>query len=237
MPKGHIVKAYDAELNQLESMIAEMGGLVETQLANALSALVNAEQDKAKEIVKFDKRIDEFEAQIDAHATRMLALRQPMAEDLRVIIAALKISNNLERMGDYAKNIAKRTVTLTRVTQLSETSESIRRMGEIVEVMIKDVLDSFVERNKAEALEVIDKDHEVDAMYTSVFREIITYMMEDPRNITPCTHMLFIAKNVERIGDHATNVAEQIHFMLEGEFPDEDRMKDDKTSSLIVDAD
>ena len=230
----HIVRAYDEELSQLQAILMEMGGRAEAQLSGAMSALVRHDPETAADIVAADRRIDDLEGEVDALSLRLLALRQPMAEDLRTIITALKISADLERMGDHAKNIAKRTVTLAGQPILQGTCESLARMGALVRDMIHDVLDSFTARDVEKALDVITRDRDVDRMHTSIFREILTYMMEDARMITACTHLLFIAKNVERIGDHATNIAEEVHFMLTGAWPDEERIKEDRSSSVVV---
>ncbi len=234
MPTEHIVKSFDKELNKLRSLIVEMGGIVEGQLKSSLDILEKYNPEKAEEIIARDKKLDNLEIEVDRQAVKMLALRQPFAEDLRVVITALKISSNLERMGDYSKNIAKRLLTLTAIPTLAGARKSIISMGRMVQPMIIDVLDSFVERDSKKALSIIERDEDVDRVYTSLFREVLTYMMEDNKNISGCTHLLFIAKNVERIGDHATNIAEQIHFMLEGKFPEDDRIKRDKTTKIMI---
>ncbi len=234
METEHIVKGYDEELKNLDYMIAEMGGLVEAQLHAAVGALLKFDRAKAEDVVKLDKRIDELESEIDHFAIKLIALRQPMADDLRTIIASLKISNNLERIGDYAKNIAKRSITLSQTELLPGPMGVIRSMVDIVEDMIRAVLDSYVGRDQAKADNVRLRDEQVDQLHTGIFRELITYMMEDPRNITACTHLMFIAKNIERMGDHTTNIAEYVHFIVVGEMPADERPKDDKTSSTGV---
>jgi len=234
METEHIVKSYDEELGKLDNMIAEMGGLAEAQLADAIQALTTRDVEFAERIVQGDKRIDELENKIDNFTLRLLALRQPMAEDLRVVIAALKVSANLERIGDYAKNVAKRTVPLAQAPALGGACGTIARMGVLVQGMIKNVLDAYVTRDSKKADDVRLRDKEVDTMYTSFFRELMTYMMEDPRNITPCTHLHFVAKNIERIGDHATGMAEQVHFMVHGIRPDDERPKGDQSSLTVV---
>jgi phosphate transport system protein len=238
MDTEHIVKSYDEDLRRLENMIAEMGGMAEMQLADAVEALVRFDTDAAAEIVKRDKRIDALEMEIDDFIIKLMALRQPLAEDLRNVITGLKISSNLERIGDYSKNIAKRTSTLSQSSMTPVLVKgpigTISRMARIVQEMIKNVLDAYIARDADKADDVRAKDEEVDQLHSSLFRELLTYMMEDPRNITPCTHLMFVAKNVERMGDHVTGIAEQVHFMVHGALPDEERIKGDSTSSMMV---
>lgn len=234
MEHRHIVKAYDKELEALKKHLLEMGGLSESLLEQSLEVLVKHNPARAKKLVEKDKKIDQLEAEVAGKAIKLIALRQPMAEDLRVIITALKVSANLERMGDYAKNISARVITLSKNPALLGTAKSIAAMGGMVKGMIHDVLDSFVERDVEKAMAVIEADRDVDRTYTGLFREILTYMMEDPRNISLGTHLLFIAKNVERIGDHATNIAEQVHFMIEGAYPADERPKGDESASILV---
>lgn len=234
MDKEHIVHSYDSELNQLQNMIAEMGGLAEMQLARAIAALVKYDSEAANDIVEKDRRIDELEDAIDDLAVRLIAKRQPMANDLRTIITGLKVSANLERIGDYAKNIAKRTVTISSATGLRGPIATIARMAALVQSMIKNVLDAYIAHDADKADDVRARDQEVDQIHSGLFRELLTYMMEDPRNITPCTHLLFIAKNIERVGDHVTSVAEQIHYMVHGELPLGERPKQDLSSFTLV---
>jgi phosphate transport system protein len=233
MTSDHIVKSFDEQLNRLEHSIAEMGGLAETQLAAAVDALLKRDSDKAAEVAAADARIDEMEAQVDQLAISLLALRQPMASDLRAIVCALKTSAIIERIGDYAKNVAKRTGALAEFPPVPPAFP-VARLGRVAQEMIKDVLDAYVSRDVDKAEMVRDRDKELDTLYTSVFRELLTYMMEDPRNITSCTHLLFVAKNIERIGDHTTNIAENVHFLVEGEFPPEERQKDDTSNFTVV---
>jgi len=211
----HIVRSYDEELKDLNDTIAEMGGLTEAQIVRAIEALVTRKPELAEAVVEQDEAVDELNHRVDIKATRLLALRQPMALDLRNVVAALKIASDLERIADYASNIARRSIALSDVAPVRPV-HSIPRMSRLVEQMIKDVLDAYVERDAAKAMAVWASDREVDEMYTSLFRELLTYMMEDPRRITPCTHLLFIAKHIERMGDHVTNVAETIHFLVHG---------------------
>ena len=234
MPKEHIVKSFDDELNHMETIIAEMGGVAEQQLADAIQALVRRDTDLAQRVIANDVILDRMEMDLDNRAINLLALRQPMAEDLRAVIAGLKTASNLERIGDYAKNVAKRAITLMQSEPVGSASKTISRMADLVQGMIKNVLDSYVERDADKAADVRARDKEVDQLHTSLFRELLTYMMEDPRNITPCTHLLFIAKNIERMGDHATNIAEYVHFIAHGDLPQDERQKDDQTSTTVV---
>ena len=215
MVSEHIIKSYDEELRRLDNAITQMGGLAETQLASAIEAMVKRDSRLAADVVEADARVDQLEHDIEGLALRLLALRQPMAVDLRQILAALKTASDLERIGDYATNVAKRSIVLNQSPPV-KPAFSIPRMGRLGQAMIKDVLDAYVERDADKALLVWARDEELDEMYTSFFRELLTYMIEDPRNITACTHLLFMAKNIERIGDHATNIAETLYFMVHG---------------------
>ena len=208
--------------------ILRMGGMVEAQLVDAITALVKRDPELAARVIAEDNPIDRLEYEVDHQVMRLLALRQPMAVDLRLITASLKISSDLERIGDYAANVAKRASALSHVEPMRPVA-TIPRMSLIVQGMIKDVLDAYMERNVDKALIVWRRDEEVDEIYNSLFRELLTYMMEDPRHITPCTHLLFIAKNIERMGDHATNIAETIAFLISGKPLDEARPKSDTT--------
>jgi len=216
MATEHIVKSYDQQLNLLSRKILEMGGLVEQQLASATDALATRDIEAAARVIEHDDRVDDLEEEIDKHAIRLLATRQPMAIDLRHIAMAMKISNDLERIGDYAVNIARRIERLVKVPPV-QSQYAIPRMAQITQAMIKDVLDAYLERDAARAVTAWHRDDEVDAMYESLFRELSTYMLEDPRNITACINLLFIAKNLERTGDHITNIAEKIHYMVHGQ--------------------
>ena len=233
MTTDHIVKSYDQELEALRGAIVQMGGIAESQLQTAIQCVMKRDSQLAGQVVQGDERLDEYEVQIDADVVRMLALRQPMASDLREIVSALKIAADLERIGDYAANVAKRAIALSQVPAVKPVA-GIPRMGRMVLEIIKDVLDSYTERDLDKALAAWHRDEEVDDLYTSLFRETLTYMMEDPRNITPCTHLLFTAKNIERIGDHATNIAETIHFLIEGQPITDARPKGDATSFAVV---
>ena len=231
MVSEHIIKSYDEELRRLDNTITEMGGLAETQLASAIEAVVKRDSRLAADVVEADARVDQLEQDIESLALRLLALRQPKAVDLRQILAALKTASDLERIGDYATNVAKRSIVLNQSPPV-KPAFSIPRMGRLGQAMIKDVLDAYVERDADKALLVWARDEELDEMYTSLFRELLTYMIEDARNITSCTHLLFMAKNLERIGDHATNIAETLYFMVHGTPLAMARPKRDWTTSL-----
>jgi phosphate transport system protein len=233
-PTDHIVKSFDEDLKRLNNVIAEMGGLAEAQLTRAVESLVRRNTELATQVVQDDKRIDALETEVGQMTVRMLALRQPMAQDLREVVAAIKIASDIERIGDYAKNIAKRAIVLSAHAPLKPVA-SIPRMSQLALHIIKDVLDAYIEKDAEGARAAWRRDEEVDEMYNSVFREMLTYMMEDPRNIGPCTHLLFIAKNIERIGDHATNVAEIVYYLVHGRSLDEERPKGD-TTNVPIDA-
>ncbi|MES2723185.1 MAG: phosphate signaling complex protein PhoU [Pseudomonadota bacterium] len=216
MRNQHIVKSYEDELNTLTAECARMGGLTEAQVGDGIDAVVRRDTSLAETVVARDERLDVLEADIERKAIRLIALRQPMANDLRKTVAAMKIAMNLERCGDLAKNIAKRTLVLTEAEPMSPLTRSIERMGKLVLGRLKDVLDAYTASDLDRALAVWSRDDEVDEHYNSLFRELLTYMMGDPRTITACAHMLFVAKNLERIGDHATNIAEIIHYEITG---------------------
>jgi len=232
MAAQHSVKSFDEQLHKLRDSLVRMGGMVESQIASAIQALVRRDPDLALATVEGDARVDEMERIIDALAVQMLALRQPVATDLRLIVSSIRIAADLERMADYAKNVAKRSIALAQMTPV-QPALAIPRMGRTVQEMVKDVLDAFVHRNVEKAVAVWNRDEEIDAMHSSLFRELITYMMEDPRNITPSTHLLFIAKNLERIGDHATNIAEMIHYQVTGKPLTDARPKGDEASLAV----
>jgi phosphate transport system protein len=224
MPTEHIVKSYDEDLTRLNNTIARMGGLAESQMAQAIEALDRRDSDLAEQVIAGDNKVDNLEREVDEMTVRLFALRQPMAGDLRNIVAALKISSDLERIADYAANVAKRAIVLNQLPTVKPLF-SIPRMGELVQTMIRDVLDAYVQRDADKAIDVWYRDEEVDEMYISLFRELLTYMMEDPRVITACTHLLFVAKNIERIGDHATNISETIYFLIHGKILADTRPK------------
>ena len=236
MTTDHIVKSFDEDLKKLDNIIAEMGGLAEVQLADAVEALIKRDTDLADRVIAGDKKIDALEAELDGQATTTLALRQPVADDLRVTITALRTASLIERIGDYAKNIAKRSVVLAQSPPLGPT-KSIARMATLVQGMTKDVLDAYVARDVDKAEAVRARDADADLLHTSLFREILPYMMEDPRTITSCTHLLFVSKNLERIGDHATNIAELVYYLVKGVPPTDEREKSDASSFTVVDPD
>jgi phosphate transport system protein len=228
----HIVKSYEDELNTLTAECARMGGLTEAQVVDALNAVVNRDKALAEAVVGRDDRLDVMEADIERKAIKLIALRQPMANDLRRTVSAMKIAGNLERVGDLAKNIAKRTVILVEAEPMKPLTRSIDRMGRLVQSRLKAVLDAYTSSDLQRALAVWSQDDEVDEHYNSVFRELLTYMMGDPRTITACAHLLFVAKNLERIGDHATNIAEIVHYEITGEDLIDARPKTDALTSL-----
>jgi phosphate transport system protein len=216
----HTVKAFDDDINALRALIAEMGGLTEDAIDNAMKALTTRDEDLARKVVEGDKRIDELDAQIEKLVVQTIALRAPLADDLREIIAVLKISNVVERMADYAKNIAKRVGTINRSKQVEPLS-LLPAMAQIAREMVKGALDAFVARDPVKAVQIIERDRAVDDFYNSIFRTMVTFMMENPKMISESTHIMFIAKNLERIGDHATNIAEMVHYIVTGEKPPE----------------
>jgi len=213
----HIVKSYEDELNTLTAECARMGGLTEAAVADSLEAVIKRDKSLAESVVDRDERLDVLQADIERKSIRLIALRQPMANDLRRTVAAMKIATNLERCGDLAKNIAKRTLILADAEPMAPLTRSIERMGRLVCGRLKDVLDAYTSSDVDRAILVWSRDDEVDEHYNSLFRELLTYMMGDPRTITACAHLLFVAKNLERIGDHATNIAEIIHYEITGE--------------------
>ncbi|MBP2298363.1 phosphate signaling complex protein PhoU [Azospirillum picis] len=233
MSAGHTLSAFDAELTALRSTIDRMGELVQRQFALALDAIAGPNSDIAAEVVKGDAEVDRLEMEVEAMTLRLLALRQPMAKDLREVVAALKIVSNLERMGDFAGSVAKRAVTLSALP-VAPPAASLLRMGRLVQEMIADMRRAYAEQDADLAASIRDRDGEVDAAYTSLFREFLTYMMETPLQITGCTHLLFAAKSIERIGDHATNVAENVSFMVKGRLPAEERRKEDLSSYAVA---
>jgi phosphate transport system protein len=228
----HIVKSFDEELRRLREQILAMGGRAEAQLGDAIQALAKRDSDKAMRVIESDKGIDALEMTVAQDSLKILALRQPMAKDLREVIAAIKISADIERIGDYAKNIAKRTLQLNQQAPLKPTG-SIPRMGDLAIKLISAVLSAYANDDAEGLIAAWRSDESIDEMYNSLFRELLTYMMEDPRNIGASTHLLFIAKNIERIGDHATNIAETVHFLVHGKPIDETRPKGDTTNVAI----
>ena len=213
----HTVKSYGEELAHLTAEVTRMGGLAEAQVADCIAAIARRDAPLSQAVVAGDERLDALQAEIERKAFKLIALRQPMAVDLRHAVAALKISMSLERCGDMAKNIGKRALILTEADPMTALTRSIERMGKLVQGRLKDVLDAYTTSDLQRAIGVWSRDEEVDEHYNSIFRELLTYMMADPRTINACAHLLFVAKNLERIGDHATNIAEIIHFELTGE--------------------
>jgi len=212
---GHTIKAFDRDLDQLRASIAEMGGLAEAAIAGAMRALTERDVAAANAVIEDDKRLDALEAEVERLAVQVIALRAPMANDLREVVAALKIAGVVERMGDYAKNIAKRVHAIGGGTELQPLS-LLPEMARITGEMVHMVLDAFIRRDPDQAMRVCERDRAVDDFYNSIFRTLLTFMMESPQNITAATHLLFVAKNLERIGDHATNVAEMVYFAATG---------------------
>jgi phosphate transport system protein len=233
MASEHIARGYDEELRKLNNTIAEMGGLAESQLGAAIEAVISRDSELAARVVEGDVKVDQLERDLDNLVVRLLALRQPVARDLREIFAALKIASDLERIGDYAANVAKRSIALSQTPPVRPVY-ALPRMANFAQVLIKDVLDAFVERDADKAYSVWTRDAELDEMYSSLFRELLTYMMEDPRSISPCTHLLFMAKNIERIGDHATNIAENLYYFVNGTPLEQARPKGDVSSLEVV---
>ena len=230
----HILTSFEADLRKLRDLIAEMGGLVETELAEATTALHDRDADLAARVVEFDVQVDAKERLIEQFAIRVLALRQPVANDLRQVVAALKITTDLERIGDYAANMAKRTLVLYQAAPAYPMT-SLIQMSRLVQENLKTVIDAIGdnETDTGKVLAVWQADQMIDDLYNSIFRELITYMMEDVRNISSCTHLLFIAKNLERIGDHATNIAELAYYTVTGETLPDNRPKGDLLAAVL----
>lgn len=213
---GHTVKAFDADLGQIRGLVAEMGGRAEKAIVDSIAALIRADIDAAAQVVEEDKRIDELEAEVDRQVIRLITLRAPMADDLREAVAALKISGVVERIGDYAKNVAKRVPLLSEM-RATEPLAILPAMARAVSDLVRLALDAYAKRDAEAAIQVCRSDKQVDDFYSTLFRTLLTYMMENPSAITPSAHLLFIAKNLERIGDHATNIAEMVYFAATGE--------------------
>lgn len=228
----HIVTSFDDELQELTSLIVRMGGLVESQISDALVAFSRRDNETALACIEADVKVDQLEHQVDELTVKVLALRQPVADDLRIVVASLKIASDLERMGDNAKSIAKRTRLLTRFPD-SGAVLGIVRMGELTQQFLAQVLDAYIHNELQPAMTIWRRDAEIDSMYASIFRDLHNYMVEDPKNITACSHLLFIAKNIERIGDHITNIVENLHFQITGEHLQQGRPKGDWSSAPI----
>ena len=234
MNSAHISTAFDRDLESTQALVLRMGGLVETALLDAAEALDARDEDLAARVRAGDAAIDAMEDQINAECARLIALRAPTAGDLRTVLTVMKIAAALERSGDYAKNLAKRTPILSQMPKVPGANGSIRRLAKAVVVMLTDALDAFIRRDAKLAEDVRQRDREIDQMYNSIFREFLTHMMEDPRNIGPCMHLHFIAKNIERVGDHATSVAEQVIYLVTGSLPEEARPKVDSTGVIAA---
>jgi phosphate transport system protein len=230
----HIVKSYDQELELLDKKIAQMGGLAERLLAQGFDALEKRDPSLAEAAAASDRAIDTLEREIQDLTILMIAKRQPLANDLRHVMTVLKIAGDLERIGDLAKNIAKRALAISGENHPKSLMTGLKHMVELAFSQLKDVLDAYSERDAEKAVAVWRHDERIDAMYNSLFRELLTYMMEDPRNIGLCTHLLFAAKNIERIGDHSTNIAENVHFLVHGRTLVDDRPKGDDTASTLI---
>ncbi|SFS10348.1 phosphate signaling complex protein PhoU [Yoonia litorea] len=226
----HISSAYDRDLEGITTLIVKMGGLVEDAIRKAATSLSERDLELADQVRKADKAIDALEVQINEEAARVIALRAPVSKDLRAVLTVLRLAASLERIGDYAKNIAKRTSVIVEMSPVNGSDGALRRMAREVEQMLQQTLDAYVRSDVGLAEDVRQRDHEVDQMYNALFREFLTFMMEDPRNITACMHLHFMAKNIERIGDLTTNMAEQVIYLVTGEMPDDARPKGDKTS-------
>ena len=231
----HTVSAFEADMKFLSHKIAEMGGKVEQMLDLAVRALITADKQAAAKVVTDDKLVDAMDKEINEKAILIIAQRQPMAQDLREVFAALRISSDLERIGDMAKSMSKRVSAITELSTGPRLARGLEHLGDMASAQLKQVLDAYGARS-VDGIEAIrDRDEEIDAMYTSLFRELLTYMMEDPRNISTCTHLLFCAKNIERVGDHSTNISEAVYYMVTGEHLDADRPREDKTHKVSID--
>ncbi|MFD1509292.1 phosphate signaling complex protein PhoU [Lacimonas salitolerans] len=230
MNTKHIVTSFDRDLEGIQATVMKMGGLVEQALMDAAKSLETRDVELAEKVRAGDRLIDDMDQSIKADVAQLLALRAPTAVDLRVVLSVMEISGHLERCGDYAKNIAKRTIAMAADTEISGAHSSLRRMAKFVCVMVSDSLDAYIQRDEVKAREVIDADVEADQIYNTLFRSLLTHMMEDHRNIAAGMHLHFIAKNIERVGDHATGIAEQTIYLVTGDMPDDDRPKLDRTS-------
>ena len=232
MTEQHISSAYDRDLDAITTLILKMGGLVEDAILQAAESLANRDVELAEKVRKGDKVIDALELEISEAAARTIALRAPVSKDLRSLLTVLRLAAALERIGDYAKNMAKRTSVLVDMTPIAGAEASLRRMAREVQGMLKDTLDAYIKGDAQLAEDVRQHDQDVDQMYNALFREFLTFMMEDPRNITACMHLHFMAKNIERMGDLTTNMAEQVIYLITGEMPEDARPKSDRTSYM-----
>ena len=227
----HIASAFDRDLEAIQAMIVRMAGLVETSLLQAAEALETRDEELADTVREGDKVIDDLELQINTEAARMIALRAPAASDLRTALSVIKIAASLERCGDYTKNLAKRSNVLAQLSPVGGSTGSIRRIAKAVQLQLAGAIDAYIKRDYDMAVEVRNRDKDIDQMYNALFREFLTHMMEDPSNITACMHLHFIAKNIERLGDHATGIAEQVIYLITGHLPEESRPKGSLPSS------
>lgn len=227
MKDPHILSAFDRDLEAVQAHVLRMGGLVEQALLDAAEALEKRDEALAQKVRAGDAAIDALEQQIQSECARLLALRAPTAGDLRVVLSVMRIAAALERAGDYAKNLAKRALVLSNMAPLEGTSASVQRMARTVVLRLKEALDAYIAQDVVVAADIRDRDREVDQMYNSMFRELLTHMMEDPRNISAAMHLHFIAKNIERVGDHATAIAEQVIYLATGVVPGDERPKAD----------
>lgn len=225
--KDHIVSSFNEELKELAGRVVEMGGLAETLVSDSVSALLRRDLEMAQRTIEADQRLDTMQAELEELCISVIARRQPMASDLRDIIAAMRISNDLERVGDMAKNIAKRTLAIERELSNKQLALGVEHMSDLALEQLKAILDSYTSGDLDVVQRVHARDEEIDALYNSLFRQLLTYMMEDPRSISMCAHLLFCAKNIERIGDHATNIAENIYYMISGSHLPAERPKQD----------
>ncbi len=226
----HTAKAFDTDLQEITRKVAEMGGLAERQIGDAIQALTDRDMDLAERVIATDPTIDAMQHDVEEKAVLTIARRQPMAVDLREIVGAMRVCNDLERIGDHAKHVAKRVVALDMDLHPQRLIRGVEHMASLVSSLLKQVLDAYASRDLATALAVWNGDEEVDALCTALFRELLTYMMEDPRNITFCMHLMFCAKDIERIGDHATNIAETVYYIIEGRAIADQRPKGDPTN-------
>lgn len=227
----HIVSSFDRDLEGIQAAVMRMGGLVEVALADSAKALESRDLELAEQVRRGDRAVDELDQTIKRDCAQLIALRAPSASDLRTVLSVIEISSHLERCGDYAKNIGKRTIAMAGSAEIPGALASLRRMSKFVETMVKDSLDAYIQRDEQKAREIIERDVEADQIYNTLFRSLLTNMMEDHRNIATGMHLHFVAKNIERVGDHATGIAEQTIYLVTGQLPDEERPKED-TSAL-----
>jgi phosphate transport system protein len=234
MMNEHTTKAFDIDLQEISRLVAEMGGLAEKQIADSVDALAKRDGERGRRVIAIDVSIDALQREIEEKSVLTIARRQPMAVDLREIVGALRVANDLERVGDLAKNIGRRVMAINGEFHPQKLMRGVEHMAAMVLGQLKEVLDSYASHDLKRALVVWNGDEEIDAMCTSLFRELLTYMMEDPRNITFCIHLMFCAKNIERMGDHATNIAETVYYMIEGRALADERPKGDTLAALVA---